>query len=198
MLKRVIYTLLLLITAFSGGVWSAKWVLNSTEGIDRLKFQNWVAYPSSGTQSADPYAKARNARSGILTLGSAEGLRFYAEKTSEDEPLKLGCTYRLSGKTIPARFWTLFAVTKQLEKLPEPKGLQSGFHSSQIIYEGDGSFSITISPEASSGNWLTNRGNGDFSLIMTFYDTPMATSAGSYDVAMPTIKLLSNEGDCRG
>lgn len=198
MLKRAAYTLILLIAAFGGGIWSAHWFLNSTEGIDRLNFQNWTAYPNSGTQTADPYAKARNARSGMLSLGSAEGLRFYAEKTSNNNKLKLGCTYRLSGKTMPARFWTLFAVTAQNTKIPMADGLQSAFHSSQIIYEKNGAFSIIISPQASGGNWLTNRGEGEYKLIMTFYDTPMATTTGTYDVVMPTIELLSSMDACRG
>ena len=40
---------------------------------------------------------------------------------------------------------------------------------------------------ASPGNWLALSGEGRMSLVLTFYDTPIASSTGVSDIELPAI-----------
>ena len=152
------------------------------------------------TPDADPYSKARAARKAYLALGTAEGLPFYARSDNSGRTLRRGCTYRLSGMTPPARFWTVYPATPDLEPIRPREGLQEALHSREVLYDDDGSVTITIGPDAAPGNWLPVEGSGDFVLVMTLYDTPSASSSGLSDLVMPSLAHIAgaSKGACRG
>ncbi|APX69335.1 MULTISPECIES: DUF1214 domain-containing protein [unclassified Brucella] len=203
MFKTIFKVVAVLALALGGGIWSVDYVLDSFEGFGELRVGAWRAYPAAGTPDADPYSKARAARKAYLPLGTTEGLPFYAQRDSAGRELRRGCTYRLSGFTPPARFWTLYPATPDLKPIAPREGLQSALHSRAVLYEKDGSLSITISPDASPGNWLPVEGQGNFVLVMTLYDTPAGSSSGLSDLVMPSLVRIANQGPkgqeaCRG
>lgn len=194
MLKTILHVAAVLALALGGGILSVDYVLDRFDGFGELTVGAWNAYPAAGTADADPYSKARAARKAALALGTAEGLPFHARSDSGGRDLQRGCTYRLSGFTPPARFWTLYAATPDLDPIPPREGLPSTLHSREVLYESDGSVTVTVGPDASPGNWLAVEGRDGLVLVMTLYDTPAASSAGLSDLVMPT---LVREG-CRG
>ncbi|WP_343313892.1 DUF1214 domain-containing protein [Brucella sp. BE17] len=196
MLTRILQIILVLVIALGGGIWSVDKVLDRFGGFGELQVGAWQAFPDAGTANADPYARARAARKAVLALGTAEGLAFYASKDEQGRDLQRGCTYRLEGTTSPTRFWTLYAATPDLTTIAPRSGLQAALHSRDVLYKADGSILITISPDAASGNWLPLNGRGPFVLVMTLYDTPIATSAGLTDQSMPKLTLSSRA--CHG
>ncbi|ABS15390.1 DUF1214 domain-containing protein [Brucella anthropi] len=200
MFKRIFNSAIVLVLALGGGIWSVDKVLDRFEGFGELRVGVWSAYPAAGTPDADPYSKARAARKAYLALGTAEGLPFYARSDNSGRTLRRGCTYRLSGLTPPARFWTVFPASPDLEPIPPREGLQAALHSREVLYDDDGSVTITIGPDAASGNWLPVEGSGDFVLVMTLYDTPAASSSGLSDLVMPGLTRVpgANKGACRG
>ena len=64
--------------AFGGATASAILALKATVGFGAIEIGPWTAWPEAQTETADPYAKAHRARTGVLLLGGAEGLRFTA------------------------------------------------------------------------------------------------------------------------
>ncbi|MFQ0814906.1 hypothetical protein AVM02_05635 [Brucella anthropi] len=200
MFKTIFNTAIVLALALGGGIWSVDKVLDRFEGFGELQVGVWSAYPAAGTPDADPYSKARAAREAYLALGTAEGLAFHARGDKSGRALRRGCTYRLSGMTPPARFWTLYPTTPDLEPVRPRAGLQAALHSREVLYDDDGSVTITIGPDAAPGNWLPVEGSGDFVLVMTLYDTPAASSSGLSDLVMPDIVRVAgaNPGACRG
>ncbi|ENT06109.1 hypothetical protein C038_00532 [Brucella sp. 63/311] len=194
MFKTIFKVVAVLALALGGGIWSVDYALDSFEGFGELRVGAWRAYPAAGTPDADPYSKARAARKAYLPLGTTEGLPFYAQRDSAGRELRRGCTYRLSGFTPPARFWTLYPATPDLKPIAPREGLQSALHSRAVLYEKDGSLSITISPDASPGNWLPVEGRGNFVLVMTLYDTPAGSSSGLSDLVMPSLVRIANQG----
>jgi len=197
MLRTVLLTLLTLIVAIGGGAASVQYALDRFEGFGALEVGQWSAYPEAGTPDSDPYAKARGARNGTLALGAAEGLIFHAGRDAQGRELDRNCTYRITGATPPARFWTLYAADRSLRPLPGQPGMLSALHSREILRGENGSFSITVSPKAQPGNWLPVEGSGPFVLVMTFYDTPVASSSGLSDLVMPKAMRVE-EASCRG
>ncbi|MFD1197652.1 DUF1214 domain-containing protein [Brucella gallinifaecis] len=198
MLKTILKVITILIIALGGGIWATDYTLDHFSGFGELQIGAWNAYPLSGTEDADPYSKARAARKARLALGTAEGLAFYARKDSNGGALRRGCSYRLSGFTPTARFWTLYPADTDLKPIAARDGLQPALHSRDVIYEYDGSVKITISPDASPDNWLAVEGAGNFVLVMTLYDTPAASSSGLIDLVMPNIVPVTNTRACRG
>ncbi|MFK4824102.1 DUF1214 domain-containing protein [Paenochrobactrum sp. BZR 588] len=195
-LRNLSSILFALAIALGGGIWSARWALDHFGGFSELATGEWISYPLAGSSHADPYAKGRSARLGNLSLGAAEGLIFYARSSSDGRALMRGCTYKMSGTSPNARFWTLFATDDKGVLLSDNEYLPTSLLSNNVAKTGNGDFEITISPQAQDNNWLSVSGSGQFTLVMTLYDTPVASSASFSEITMPRITALRNESKC--
>jgi hypothetical protein len=187
MLKNAILTLLSLAIAIGLGGYSVWYALNAQDGVGAIRIGQWTAFPEVGTLNADPYSKARVAREGVLALGQAEGLAFVAERDDAGEPLKRECTYTIEGGYPTARFWTLYAADQSLGVIDTGKPRQSALQSYEVLRRPDNSVVISVGSRPSPGNWLLTGGSGKMYFVLTFYDTPIASSTGLSDVTLPRI-----------
>ena len=187
MLKNAILTLLSLAIAIGLGGYSVWYALNAQDGVGAIRIGQWTAFPEVGTLNADPYSKARVAREGVLTLGQAEGLAFVAERDDAGEPLKRECTYTIEGGYPTARFWTLYAADLSLGVIDTGKPRQSALQSYEVLRRPDNSVVISVGSRPAPGNWLLTGGSGKMYFVLTFYDTPIASSTGLSDVTLPRI-----------
>ena len=187
MLKNAILTLLSLVIAIGLGGYSVWYALNAQDGVGAIRIGQWTAFPEVGTLAADPYSKARVAREGVLALGQAEGLAFVAERDDAGEPLKRECTYTIEGGYPTARFWTLYAADQSLGVIDTGKPRQSALQSYQVLRQPDNSVAISVGSRPAPGNWLLTGGSGKMYFVLTFYDTPIASSTGLSDVTLPRI-----------
>jgi hypothetical protein len=187
MLKNAILTLLSLAIAIGLGGYSVWYALNAQDGVGAIRIGQWTAFPEVGTLSADPYSKARVAREGVLALGQAEGLAFVAERDDAGEPLKRECAYTIEGSYPTARFWTLYAADQSLGVIDTGKPRQSALQSYQVLRQPDNSVAISVGSRPAPGNWLLTGGSGKMYFVLTFYDTPIASSTGLSDVTLPRI-----------
>ncbi|WP_292509439.1 DUF1214 domain-containing protein [Methylobacterium sp.] len=149
----------------------------------------WTAWPRAGAVGADPYTRAVNARRGEIPLGVGEGLLITAAQDDEGRVLDAGCTYSVAGVTPPARAWTL-TVAGRGARPNGASSLREAFTSTEILREADGTFVITLAPQAQPGNWMPMpRPSGPVRLALRLYDTPVAASAGTLDrSALPAIR----------
>lgn len=192
MLKTIALTILSLSVALLGGAGSVWLALDSDFEFDTVTIGEWVAFPARGTPSADPYSKARFSREADLALGHAEGLVFIARRDADGEPLQLECNYRLDGELPPARFWTLHA--KDMDGVVSPgDGRAPALHSDALLRAPENTAVVTISRHPAPGNWLALEGSGPFTLVLTLYDTAMASSARIAEVELP--RLLRDSCD---
>jgi hypothetical protein len=196
MLKNLSLIALTLVIAFGGGAWLTLRSVSGTERFGGLQIGPWTAFPDTGTANADPYEKARIARNGSLPLGAAEGIRFYAERDSEGRGLEFGCDYVLSGANPVARLWTLYASSSEEIPLDAGKDLPFVLHSRELVRLGAQSPEIVVAPSARPGNWLAVKSaqRGSFHLVLSLYDTPVATNAGLVDMKFPEIKRVACNG----
>ncbi|MFB9951378.1 DUF1214 domain-containing protein [Rhizobium puerariae] len=176
-----------LVIAFGGGIWSTLAALNATVGFGAIKLGSWEAFPEVQTAAADPYAKSHRANAGKLLYASAEGLVFTAAADESGARLSGNCSYRLTGHTPPARFWTLFATSPGAAPPPARSDLPMAVNSRTVLRDGEGNFDIAISATAEPGNWLAVPAGGTFRLTLTLLDTPTAGSSGLIDLTMPRI-----------
>jgi hypothetical protein len=177
--------------AFGGGIALTRYATGYFSGFGAIEMGAWQAFPKAQTSQADPYAKNHRARTGILLLGSVEGLTFYATHDDAGEAFNPGCTYAISGKIPPARFWTLTTGTP--ENLPNAAlpGLPSALNSQTVLYGRDGSVNFDVSSRAQPGNWLAVSPSRRFTLILTLFDTPVAGNSGLIELSMPSIVRTS-------
>jgi len=187
MLKTIFLVALTLAIAIGGGAASVWYVLNLQNGVGAVTIGDWTAFPDLGTPDTDPYSKARVAREGILTLGRAEGLAFVAENDSSGAELRRGCSYTVQGTVPPSRFWTIHAADEGMNVINGLKQRAPALHSYEMLREQDNSVSIAVSRTPAPGNWLAVDGTGKMFLILTLYDTTIASSTGVADVKLPRI-----------
>ncbi|UDL91555.1 DUF1214 domain-containing protein [Mesorhizobium sp. PAMC28654] len=187
MLKNAFLTLVALVIAIGGGGGSVWYALKVQDGVGAIRIGQWTAFPYIGTPAADPYSKARVAREGVLALGQAEGLSFVAERDSGGEQLKRECAYKIEGGFPTARFWTLYAADQSLGVVETGKPRPAALQSYQVLREPDNSVIISVGNRPAPGNWLLSNGAGTMYFVLTFYDTPIASSTGLSDVTLPQI-----------
>lgn len=187
---RHVLTLLLILTLGAGGGLAL-----TSAGISHryifggVRIGAWTVWPRSGTESADPYTRARIARTAVLPLALGDGMSFVATQDDAGRSLDGRCTIRVSGTTPQARFWTLTLSDAADQLIPNPAG-RHGFTSAEVVRHGDGAFHVVISPEAHAGHWLPSGAAQSVRLTLRLYDTPLGIGirAGA-DVPLPAITM---------
>lgn len=187
MLKSTLLTILILAIALIGGAGSVWLALERDFGFDAITIGNWTALPEYGTSDADPYSRARFSREADLALGRGEGLVYTARHDNQGRPLSVECSYTIQGNMPPARFWTLFARDAHHRIINIEGGRPAALHSRQLLRQTDNSVSATISRHMAPGNWLAIAGAGPFSLVLTLFDTTMASNSRIAEVELPEI-----------
>ncbi len=151
-----------------------------------MRIGPWTAWKDIGSPNPDPYTKAYSTRSGAIVLARAEGISFVAERDSDGKRLLRQCSYRIDGNTPEAAFWTLFATLDDGTVIAGQKDLPA-IRSSRINRAGDGSFTIRVGPDLAAGNWLEMEGEGNFNLVLTFYDSSIASGLEAPGNDLPSI-----------
>jgi len=147
----------------------------------------WTGSAKAGSPEIDPYARAFIARSGIIPLGTGEGVSFTARTDSGDAPLDPRCDYLFKGPVPPARFWTLSVFTPSGSLIENP-AKRYGFTSSEILRASDRPVEINLAPTARPGNWLPTPLNTPYVVVLNLYDSVLsATSASIGNSAMPAL-----------
>lgn len=187
MIRLVAAVGLVFVLAIGGGAASVYVALDRLAGFDGLSVGPWIAYPNRGTPGADPYSKARFARSAELPLGKAEGLAFVAAADSSGELLRRACSYRIEGRVPATRFWTLYPADAEARPLAALPMRWPGLHSMLVLLRADNSFEIVAGPQPHPGNWLSTGGDGTMSLVLTLYDAPALGGSDAPQVDLPQI-----------
>jgi hypothetical protein len=168
MLKTALLTFVVLCISIVGGGASVWYTLKANESVGAVTISGWTAFP-------------------LLTLGRAEGLSFSAQRDSQGDGLRRECSYRIEGPVPPARFWTLYAADVAGAVVPGGARLPAALHSYQLLRLADNSVSIAAGAHPAPCNWLALSGAGPMTLVLTFFDTPIASSTGASDVVLPSI-----------
>ena len=160
-------------------------------GGDTVVAGPWHGAPRDGTLTVDPYTLAAIDRSGILPLGSAEGLTFLARTDDTGAPLNPVCDYAVRGPMPPARFWTLSLLTPDGSTVADAAE-RYGFTSAEVLRTDGDRVTIAIAPDARSGNWLPNDRAKAYLLMLRLYDTGLSTVGTVFSAAsMPKIAKLA-------
>jgi hypothetical protein len=184
--KAIVVLLMAIAASLALGLWSAWLAVRSPAPVDTITLGAWQAWPNAGTVDADPYSRARVARTGEIPLGSGEGLMLLALNDDAGEPLVSSCDYKIVGQTPPARLWTVSLENRDGQVVKERDGV-AALGSDTLLREDDGSFEIALSTRAQSGNWISTEEAVRFRVVVRLYDTTARTGTELTTLVMPRI-----------
>lgn len=176
LLRQIGLALVVALVVGLGLTWTA---LDNGRLFGAVTIGPWRAWANVGLPQPDPYTRAYIAKTGALELGASEGLQFVATTDSANRPLDRACRYRLTGLTLPARFWTLVPVAALDQGPVTPAGAPTHLVSTRLARAQDGGANISLSRTLAGGDWLELEGTGAFSLVLTLYDTSSFSSFGA-------------------
>lgn len=190
MFRVPFHVALVLAIAFAGGIYTAIAAIEADDPFDTVTIGPWQASPLAQTAAANPYAKARRARTPGLALGQAEGLVFTAGEDSEGARLRGVCAYRVSGDIAASRLWLMRLVAPDGTTLAAGPGFPATLHSHAVLRDPSGEVTLRLSQQPRAGNWLKLPNDGPFLIELSLFDTPAAGNFGLVDLAMPEIERL--------
>lgn len=188
----------LLLTAAIGAVLGlgSVWVMLNDPRVDFTpRLGPWRITLSTGEGLADPYAIARTARSGRISLGAAEGVAFVTALDSEGRPLDPACHYQVAGPVPTGDLWTL-TVTDSTGRPPDNPAGRVGFSGRDAIRRADGTVSVVIGPTIRPGNSIPVSGLADLVVTLRVYSTSLASRLPAA-ADLPGLERLSCGGPFR-
>lgn len=150
------------------GLGSAWYVLEEGLSFDVLEVGPWVARTDAGQPLADPYTGAFIAKSGHVPLRREEALYFFATTDGDGNTLRANCRYDLTGKNLNAAWWAISVHRPDGDLIANPAERYS-FSQTTLLFDDQGSYKVTVSPSAVSGNWIPTDGQGDITLVLRLH-----------------------------
>ncbi|MEN3930426.1 DUF1214 domain-containing protein [Microvirga sp. W0021] len=183
----VLYALLL---ALIIGFGSALWMLRTPYPFGKEHNGPWVYWPEIGSSDIDPYAMAIVTQKARLPLGVNEGLELLATTDSTGRALYASCHYTLGNSISQARYWTITVYGTGTPAFHNVNAARANFTSSEIVRNEQGAFTINLSRDAASGNWIKLPKSGKFFIVLRLYDLPTTEDrVGLGQYRLPEITL---------
>lgn len=174
-----------------GGLGSSYYMVSAGSTLTTRTIGPWTTWKHEGRSDADPYTRAHFARSGTLNLTTDIATTYLASRDSDGLRLHSSCEYRISGKTLDARWWSITAFDDRGRLIRNPSDRYT-FTSDTVAISADGTFTVTLARDARPGNWLPTAGAGRLTLAMTLLESEAAiagdTEAEAELFELPTIQ----------
>lgn len=147
----------------------------------------WRTNPLIGASDAGPVTRAIVARRGLLALNRSETVYFTAWEDGSGDALREDCRYRVSGRDLPARWWSLTLYGED-DFLPVNG---DNAHALTETVLGNADWSFIAGPDApADGLGLSTRNAGSFSLTLRLYHPETAVLQNPDSLALPDIERL--------
>lgn len=174
------------------GIISAQALIDGFGNFFSVNHGPWTSWPTAGTRSSNPYVRAHYLVHDRLPISQFEINELEARIDDEGGRLDANCTYVIKGLMPKTRWWSLYTFapdSSSQDILPK----RAGIGSQQIFYQADGSFSIKLSSEPQTGNWLIPAGGDDFVIVLRHYNPSRSITNQFNFENLPTI----TKGECR-
>ncbi len=179
-MKRALRYLAIILVALVIGIGSALWVVHSPPESGMVKNGAWRTSLEVGSTHSGMYTRAVVAVTGLFALNKSETIYYIAETDDEGQPLRSVCDYRIRGKDLDTRWWSITAYGEDYFLIPNDQDRYS-CNMMNLSREADGRYNIYLSSTPKKVNWLPTGNQGKFSLSLrlyqpasAFYETPQA------------------------
>lgn len=185
-MKAIAYWGCVLVFGLLLGFGSALQVLKSGQLRGGIEVGPWGSNGAIGSTGADMYTRARVALYGLFALDRKETMYFTADRDSGGEPLSGNCTYRIEGRDLAARWWSVTAYGPDSFLIANEANVFS-FAKTTVKREADGSYIVRVSAEKQQGNWLPVKAGEAFDLTARFYNPDPSVAADPNSAVLPSI-----------
>ena len=159
-MKSLVKALLVLVISLIVGIGSALALIYHPPVMPGVKNGSWVTNLKVGSPDAGMYVRAVVARVGLFALNKTETIYYSAYEDQDGNRLRTNCDYSITGRDIPARWWSLTVYGEDNFLIPNDQRIYSynmtNLKRKPASRQGgsDGSFAISVSQSPKPGNWL--------------------------------------------
>ena len=151
------------------GLISAQKVIGGYQGLFNKTQGPWVSWPTAGTRSSNPYVRAHFLTQNRLPISQFEINELEARTDSNGKTLDSDCNYEISGPAQKARWWSLYTYTKDGSGRAQ-NAQPTGIGSNNILSKPDGNFTVKLSQQPQTGNWIIPAKGNDLVLVLRLYN----------------------------
>jgi hypothetical protein len=149
----------------------------------------WKTNLLIGSSGGDMRTRASVAVHGLLALNRSETIYYTASTDDGGDPLDGRCTYLLTGRDPPARWWSITAYGADDFLIPNPAGRYSVSKTS-ITRDASGGFIATVAPDPNGPNTIPTNGQ-KFGMTLRLYNPTPSVAADPAHVKLPAIHKVS-------
>jgi len=164
-LKIVLAVLAVLVIGGAIGYGTAVTAYESIYSRGVVRNGQWVTNLAAGTSEASIYTRANIALHGLLALAKSEAVYYQCTGDDKGEQLRANCDYRIEGKSLDARWWSITLYGQDDFLIPNGQKVYS-FNTNTVKLNQDGSYVIYLSRSPKEGNWLPS-GAKDQKVVLT-------------------------------
>ena len=188
--KIIVGTLIAVIVGGGLGIGSAVAAGDIVANSLGIRNGPWQTSLVAGNQQADLYTRASVATHFLLALNRSEVLYYNAYTDDSGQPLEADCTYRIDGKSMETRWWSITAYNADDFLIPNDANRYS-YNSGNVQYDANNNFVIYLSRSKQAGAWLPLGDQKTFSLTLRLYNPGKLILDNPAIVELPHITRVS-------
>ena len=123
----------------------------------------------------------------LLALSRSETIYFIAGQDDDGETLRGNCRYVVTGRDVPARWWSVTAYAGDHFLIPNAENRWS-YSDRSVTRDADGGFRLTLSRDRAEGDWLPTGQAERLVLLLRLYNPGPAVAADPGAAVLPSIR----------
>ena len=155
-------------------------------GFKGVPHAGWSYNPLAGSKGADPYTRLKVAIGGLLALDRSETIYFTTTTDSTGAALRADCRYRISGGSMPVRWWSITLYDKGY--LARNQDGAPSIDRTRAAPDAAGRWSAQLGgARPAQGLWISSATATDLSLLLRFYNPDPAVVKDPTLAPMPVV-----------
>lgn len=185
-MRKVLKILLSILVAIILGIGSAFIGIRVIARGSAVKNGAWLTNLAVGSKEAGIYTRAAVAIAGLFALNQEETIYYRADSDDSGQPLHSGCDYRIDGRDIDTRWWSITVYGSDNFLIPNDKN-RYAYNGRNVVRKTDGSYTIRLSSTPKEGNWLPTGNQDNFSLSLRLYNPAPVVYENPGTIRLPRI-----------
>ena len=187
-IRRISKYLLVIVVALVLGVGSVLLGLGFMTEKDLIRNGEWYTGLTYGSEQAGMYTRAAVAIVALFALDRSEVIYYTADTDDAGQLLKSSCDYRIEGSSLDpyTSWWSITVYGGDNFLIPNEQNRYS-YTNKNIEHDADGNFTIFLSSNHKSGNWLPTGNQNKIILMLRMYNPAPSVCENLDTIELPHI-----------